>query len=247
MMLVVDIGNSRIKWAQVHESNLSQQGSGQYSGSGFAQSLDEYWTDLDPPQSLWATNVAGDKVANELHAWVEKRWCVPVHILRATAHACGVSCAYAQPETLGADRWAAMIAAYRSSSSPVCIIDCGTAITIDAMDQGGSHLGGVILPGLGLMRRSLCDNTVDIDTVSEPGGKLLGVDTGQGVALGTLYAAGSAVDRVIEDLEAELGVEVECLITGGNAAVLEPRLTHDCHHQPHLVLQGLAILALEDR
>jgi len=171
----------------------------------------------------------------------------PVHILCTTPQAGGVTCAYARPETLGADRWAAVIAAYRFGNAPVCVIDCGTAITVDAVDHNGLHLGGVILPGLGLMRRSLCDNTVDIDKVTEPGKAVLGASTGEGVALGTLYAAASAIDRVLDDLEAELGVEVECLITGGDVAALEPRLAHNCHHQPHLVLQGLAILALEDQ
>jgi len=158
-----------------------------------------------------------------------------------------VTNAYLQPERLGNDRWAALIAAHSLSQGPAVIISCGTAITIDALSSDGRHLGGLITPGVDLMISSVCDKATDVnieDSNSEAIA-LLASSTESAVLGGSLYAAVSLLDRVTTDLRGELGAAASVFITGGDAERLIPLLEDKSKHEPELVLKGLEVFSRE--
>ena len=166
--------------------------------------------------------------------------------LRLPASSGGVTNGYVEPEALGADRWAAIVAAYQGSAKPVCVIDCGTAITLDVVDADGIHQGGLIAPGLDMMRRSLVTGTSAIGSLvveARSASPLLARNTTDGVNNGTMRMAGALIDRVIEEAAADYGRDLQAVITGGDAGRLQPLLRCSPRYDRDLVLKGIAILA----
>jgi len=207
--------------------------------------LDEAWQELTPAEAVWVSNVAGDDLAEVLEQWLQRAWGVLPQYATSSAARGEVRNAYNEPARLGVDRWLALLAAYEISKQAVCIIDCGTAITVDVMASSGQHLGGLIVPGLGMMRDSLYAGThgvQDAAPTSSVGG-LLACDTAGAVEGGTLYSSIAFVDRVCTDMEKALDEPMTCLLTGGDATDILPLLTVEIEHEPLLVLQGLALLA----
>jgi type III pantothenate kinase len=243
MTLVVDIGNSRLKWARAHGSELTGRGERIYPKVGVTQVLNEGWSGLPRPCRVLVCNVAGSEIAEALSSWATRHWRCQVEFVAARRAGWGVTNAYRDPASLGADRWAALIAAHRKFAPPVCIVDCGTAITIDVLAAGGQHLGGLILPGLTLMRRALFRHTDAIPEVSSGNLSLLARNTNDGVAAGTFYATVALVDRVIADVQAVLHAAVTCVLCGGDATLLASHLAGSATCEPDLVLLGTAVMA----
>ena len=242
-VLVVDVGNSRLKWALAEGAELNGHGCAQYKLATLAETLDSDWSHLARPGRVVVASVGGDVVQDALGTWVASRWEAPTEFVVPCRASRGVTNAYRSPERLGADRWAALIAGYNLHGGPCCIVDCGTAVTIDAVSQTGEHLGGLILPGLAMMRRALVENTQEIGPVARGNVSLLARNTEDGVVAGTLYTAVAAIDRIVADVAVELGSAVARILTGGDADTLLPLLTDDWQREPDLVLQGLALLA----
>jgi type III pantothenate kinase len=184
-----------------------------------------------------------------MNRWVRDKWGVGVEFIEAPVTGWGVRNAYLNPYRLGADRWAALVAARQLTKEHVYLVDAGTALTIDVMGADGTHQGGLIVPGLGLMRQVLVDRAAGIrleraaDSASAT--SLLARDTSGAVNGGTLYGAVAFVDRVRQDVESELGAALRCIITGGDAEKLLPLLSGNFEYHEHLVLRGLAVIATE--
>ena len=251
VILLVDIGNSRIKWATWHKDKLDHRGDA-WRGKdkeSTAADLEQHWRKLKKPGAVLASNVAGPEYAEALSAWTLEHWQIQPRFVVAQRHACAVTNAYTTPERLGADRWAALIAARHYADGAACIVDAGTAVTIDVLASRGIHQGGLIIPGLSMMRRALLEQTQGIlpagATPATGDISLLARDTQNGVNGGTLYTLVAVIDRVVADIGTELGVPLTRIITGGDAAALLPLLAGHYHHYPDLVLQGLAIIAEE--
>lgn len=245
MKLLLDIGNTRVKWAVLEQGELRATGSAPHRGRKLEAMATEYWSGLPAPTRVVAVNVAGTDIERELRTWCETQWKLTPRFVTATAQAAGISNAYAEPGRLGADRWAAIIGAYHAYGAPACVIDCGTAITIDAVDVDGRHRGGLILPGVQLMRQSLYRETRGIPDEGGGAAVLLGRDTRAAVTGGTLYAAAACIDRVAADLTTQLGGPMRLLLTGGDTELLRPLLRGRYEFDPHLVLRGLAVVAEE--
>lgn len=246
--MLLDVGNSAIKWATEKDGVLEAGGRLYYRDAGFSREAEQSWRDLPRPALLAVASVAGGDVESEISAWTDRVWGVSPCYLRASKQAGGVTNGYVEPETLGADRWAAIIAAYHVSAKPVCVIDCGTAITLDVVDVDGIHRGGLIAPGLDMMRRSLLKGTSAIGSLAvevRNMSPLLARNTTGGVHNGTMRMAGALIDRVIEEAATAYGGDLEAVITGGDAARLQPLLRCSPHYDPDLVLKGVAILARE--
>lgn len=243
MTLVVDIGNTRLKWALTDGRNLAPKGEACYLEVGVSQALQEFWSSLVRPDRVLVCNVAGPVIGRTLSSWVAEHWGCPVAFVRSRSVGWGITNGYENPARLGADRWAALVAAQRRFSPPVCIVDCGTAITIDVLAAEGRHLGGLILPGLTLMRRSLARHTEAIPEVSGGNLSLLARNTDDGVASATFYAVVALVDRVIAEAEAALESRVVCVACGGDARLLAPHFAGNTVCEPDLVLLGTAIMA----
>ncbi|HMB73548.1 MAG TPA: type III pantothenate kinase, partial [Gammaproteobacteria bacterium] len=168
------------------------------------------------------------------------------------AAACGVRSAYMQPHTLGVDRWAAIVAGFRrgrasAPGEPVCVVDAGTALTIDAISASGEHQGGLILPGLRLLREALLAAAADIDSTTQepsaapPGFSVFARSTEQALANSGSLACAAAVDRCARTLSAQGGAPY-VVLCGGDAAALAPWLETRAQICPNLVFEGLAML-----
>jgi type III pantothenate kinase len=247
--LLIDIGNSRIKWASLSRGKL-QPGDDvprPQEPNALAASCETLWDQLKKPRAVVVSNVAGPPFAAALSEWTETRWQLQPYFVVAEHAAFDVTNAYTVPERLGPDRWAALIAARRRYNGAVCVVDAGTAVTIDVLSATGAHQGGLIIPGLSMMRRALLERTQDIRaatvTPAHSNITLLARDTRDGVDGGTLYTLVAVIDRVIADIGMELDNEPSCLMTGGDAATLLPLLAGKYNHVPELVLEGLAVIA----
>ncbi|BAW80252.1 pantothenate kinase type III CoaX-like protein [Candidatus Nitrosoglobus terrae] len=249
MILLVDIGNSRIKWAQLHGGKPVEIKAMIRGKTGIKRDLSKAWKGLESISQVIVANVGGSKVAEQLREWSQSNWQITPEFLIARSNGYGVRNAYSIPEDLGIDRWLGLIAVrqrYRNvdHNSAICIIDCGTAITVDVLAAGGKHLGGLIVPGLVSMSKLLVDNTAGVNEIN---GKmehsLLASTTSAAVNAGALYATISFIDRINSDVAAEVKGEFKRIITGGDALRILPLLRDKYEHLPDLVLWGLAQVA----
>ncbi|MGE0371583.1 MAG: type III pantothenate kinase [Gammaproteobacteria bacterium] len=248
MILLVDAGNSRIKWAVLEKGGLHPGGAvPRHGGAEGVDYLATPWATLPRPRRLLIANVAGAKFAASFGAWTQRTWGLDAEFVSVQAKGFGVTNGYTEPQRLGVDRWLALVAARRLVKGSVCVVDCGTALTLDVMERSGEHLGGLIIPGLGLMRRTLLEKTAGIEPAmgNAPSQDIpqLAQDTRGGVMRGTLYAAASVIERVVRDADEAVGGGMTCILTGGDAETLRPLLSADFRFEPELVLQGLAIVA----
>ena len=242
--LAIDVGNTRLKWAQY---SSPQPGAALlHHGAVFLETIDSLaeteWKSLPAPASMLGCVVAGDgvkrRVEEQLELWdIEPRWVVP------SAAACGVVNGYEHPNRLGVDRWVALIGARhhmlaRGPARPVLVVMVGTAVTVDALDAGGRFLGGLILPGFGLMLRALEMGTAGLKA---PTGEAVDFPTNTSDALmsGGADAIAGAVDRMHRKLKERCGEEPVLLMTGGAAVKLAPITELQFETVDTLIFEGL--------
>ncbi|HAO24700.1 MULTISPECIES: type III pantothenate kinase [unclassified Methylophaga] len=241
MILLVDIGNSQVKWTTIKSKVLADSESFARPKTGIKAALNKAWKSLDGITAIFVSNVAGEKMAAQLSEWVEKQWQLTPVFIRSEKRRFGVTNAYDQAETLGIDRWLAIIAGRQHAKEVTCIIDCGTAITVDIVTEKGQHQGGLILPGLSLMKQMLTDNTDALNNATQESEfKLLATNTHSAIQAGTLYMVTATLENLINDLQQNFKNEIRFLITGGDADELIRLLPQLLIHEPDLVLKGLA-------
>lgn len=243
-MLLIDIGNSRLKWMLQRPPLAPESHRTEYRGRPLPHLFEEQWGELPPPNRVIVSNVAGQSMALALATWFQEAWGLPIEFVTVEREDFGVRIAYADPSRFGVDRWVGLIAARRLLTGTVCVVDCGTAITVDAMNAGGEHLGGLIAPGLSLMQKSLVENTKGIAYVpADTEHSLLARDTAAAVQGGSRWAAVGFIDRVVEEIRRDIAAPLTTVITGGDAAVLLPSLSGAYRYEPDWIMQGLAIIA----
>lgn len=256
MLLLVDAGNTSIKWATVElAATATRLGDWRQSGAcaqpQVAQ-LGAVWRAL-PVTRVLLSNVAGAALGAALSAQLQAAFgpaLRPAWFASQPARA-GVRNAYRDPAQLGCDRFAAAIAARALFPAQALIIaTCGTATTVDALSADGVFLGGMILPGLGLMARALASNTAQLplsaEQVALPAQVLqrFADNTADAIASGCLAAQVGAIERALA-LQAAAGTPVRCLLAGGAAALIAPHLTVACERVDNLVLIGLQVVAMD--
>ena len=224
--LAVDVGNTRLKWALYAAPAPGAEMVAH--GAVFLEAIDQLaegqWRDLPPPESMLGSIVAGEgirrRTEEQLEIWdVEPRWVV------SGASACGVTNGYDHPTRLGVDRWVALIGARhrilaRGAPRPILVVMVGTAVTVDALDTGGNFLGGLILPGFGLMLRALEMGTAGLKA---PTGEAVEFPTNTSDALmsGGADAIAGAVERMHRKLLKRCGQEPALIMSGGAAVKLQ--------------------------
>ena len=246
MMLLVDMGNSSIKWAILESGTLSPQQRIQYRNTSFASMLEKAWRQLEPSEGIWVSNVAGPQKAEILTHWVRSYFGREPSFIKTSGAAGGIKNGYQNPAQLGVDRWLTLIGAYALEKDKLCVVDCGTAITLDVLAANGQHLGGLIMPGVTTMHKALKNNAYALDPVAKmvlfkEKQPLLAHDTQTGIALGTSYAVIGFLEYVTNTFENQ-GNKLKIFLTGGGASVLEPFLQSPYQLIPDLVLQGLVVL-----
>lgn len=245
MMLLLDIGNTRVKWGRLLDGRLSIGVPAVHHGQLLDTVWSMLWAALPLPRRVVVANVAGTEVAVSLAAWCQAHWGVAPEFVASTAIACGVSNGYRQPAQLGVDRWLALIGARHVpelTAQPLCVVGCGTALTVDVVDTEGRHLGGWIAPGLTLMRRQLEGGTTVLaggNGVGQ-GGQDFGQETVDAVTGGVQHAAIGLILQAVSLAHRLLGAAPACVLTGGDAATLLPLLSPAARCVPDLVLHGLA-------
>lgn len=246
MMLLVDIGNTAVKWALYGPADRAEGGRIIHRGHDIATVFSTAWGDLPGPERIVVANVAGDAVAASLADWTASHWSLQPEFISTEKAAGGVRNAYETATDLGVDRWAALVGAHHHVDGPVCVIDCGTAITIDLLSAEGQHLGGLIFPGVAMLKQVLLEDTANVLSLQGEGSpELLAQSTGAGVHSGAVHMAVAAIDRIVNNYVASHGDALELVITGGDAAEMLTLLARRARHEPELVLKGLAILGGE--
>jgi type III pantothenate kinase len=233
-MLLIDAGNSRIKWAFAEKTVWLQQGTLELAD---AASLARQFSALPVPDRILVANVAGDAVAQQIRTACAG-WTLPVDFIAAQPLQCGVRNCYEQPAQLGSDRWAALIAAWHHTRSACLVVHCGTATTVDALLADGEFRGGLILPGVELMQQSLAAAASGLDEIRGTWCEFP-CNTADAMTSGAIQATCGAI-RAQYDL---LGVAgASCLLGGGAADSIAPHLGLPLKHVDNLVLRGLQII-----
>lgn len=240
--LLIDAGNTRIKWA-LSEETLFSSGSPIPIVTRLDKELERIWGGLEKPLGVALSNVAGLEVEREILEFARRVWSLDVLIARSRSFEWGVTSGYLVPESLGVDRWLALVAARHRRDGYLVIVDAGSACTIDLLDPCGVHQGGYILPGLAAMEEALVRGAKQIFKAqsSGKGGLAPGKNTLDGVVGGSLLALVGAVERTIEQVEGVGSLKPELILTGGDAERLIPLLRYPCDFLPDLVLEGLRL------
>lgn len=236
MMLAIDAGNSRTKWGVFDDA-------GQLRVSGGLDNADvallaRDWGACPRLSRAVLSCVGGAALAGRLRD-ICAGLGLPLRCIRAEAQACGVRNGYADPQQLGSDRWAALVAAWQQVRGPCVVATAGTALTVDALSGRGEFLGGLIVPGYAMMRAALAGSTA---AVAPAGGVLrdFPANTADAVHSGALAALAGAVLHVHGRLAARERTAPACLLGGGDAPLLAPLLPAEV--VPDLVLRGLFLL-----
>jgi len=242
-MLLFDAGNSRCKWAWTDNGVWLRQGALGNTDHAAWQELKNTFALFDAPHKILASNVAGAAMERRLLELCEL-WTSPVEFIKAQSEQCGVRNSYEEAVQLGSDRWAALIAAWHRARRACLVVNCGTAITVDALSAGGEFLGGLILPGMELMQRSLLNSTSQLGSdFSWENGEMRDFprNTADAIKSGVMLAAIGAIRHQYALLAAQR--DVACILSGGAAAGLLPHLGLPAEQVDNLVLRGLQIIA----
>ena len=235
-MLLIDAGNSRVKWALTDGEQWRQQG---IVENAHIAELRKIFSALSAPQKIIASNVAGQPIAQLLRAACAA-WTAPVEFISAKNQQCGVRNTYQHTEQLGSDRWAALIAAHNLHRIACLVVNCGTATTVDALSATGEFLGGLILPGMDMMRRSLAKDT----QLTEAAGKWQSFprNTADAIVSGAVQATVGAIHLQFSALASQ--GEASCILSGGAADQVQPHLKISLVCDEHLVLRGLQVIGM---
>jgi type III pantothenate kinase len=243
--LLMDVGNSRIKWGVLDGGGIRRTGHiarRRIAGQGLQVLTTRLPRRVD---DVLISNVAGTTFATRLSGVVAAHCGCEVRFAHTARSGWGVTNAYRQPRRMGVDRWVALVGAWSERRSACLVVDAGTAITIDALDDSGHHLGGQIIPGMTMMTHALAASTDGIPEVGPLTGRgsadaaMFARTTATAVREGARNAVAGAIDRAFRVLRAA-GGEPSVILTGGDASRILGALSEPPLHRPHLVLQGLA-------
>lgn len=238
MILAIDAGNTRIKWGVHDGSAWIACGA---VATAAAPRLAQSWPPAPQASKAIASNVAGDAVRSGLEEACASRG-IALQVIASQARQLGVVNGYREPGQLGADRWAALIAAHRLEPGNKLVVNVGTALTIDALAGDGRFLGGLIVPGPALMRGSLDRGTAGL-RLTEGRFDEFPRSTPDAITSGAIQAGAGAIAQMREAM-ARLGLAPgRAVLSGGAAGELAPHLPIECAIHENLVLDGLALIA----
>jgi len=241
-MILIDIGNTRLKLAEYQIDKLGKMHAIGHNDNHFTQLLIAAWQPLIQPEKLYLACVSSDNIKQQVIQIAQQLWPdVSVQEIHTQKNALGVKNAYPKYLKLGVDRWLSILAAKHYYSTPACVIACGTALTLDVIDEHGEHLGGMIMPGLNLMKHALSKGTANLNFCSSQYPHGLANDTEAAIYNGNL----NAVKGFIEHGLAEHPKPMQLILTGGDASFIVDKLNLHATTDALLVLKGLALIAKE--
>lgn len=246
--LALDVGNTRLKWAQYDSPMAGAKLLGQ--GAVFLENIDKLadgdWGGLPAPTRILGCIVASDAIKRRVVEQMDLWDVTPLWVVSSPSEA-GLSNGYDHPTRLGSDRWVAMIGAHhrlraRNINKPCVVVMVGTAVTVEAIDASGRFLGGIILPGHGIMLRALESGTAGLHV---PTGEVRDFPTNTSDALtsGGTFAIAGAVQRMVENLTAHCGEAPVCIMTGGAGWKMAPSMSVEVELVESLIFDGLLEIA----
>jgi type III pantothenate kinase len=240
LILAVDAGNSRVKWA-FHDGRVFVHDG--WVTHADLDSLDRQWSSLPVPSSIVIANVAGDEVGQKLRAF-SGRWRTAPRWASSARSQAGVFNKYDDPSQLGVDRWAALIGARRFSSDACVVVNAGTATTIDTLNSQGEFIGGIIVPGFDLMHESLAAQTARL---SAERGSFTPFPrrTRDAITSGAIQALCGAVERMRDAMLAAGHREPQLIFSGGAGEIFARHMGRPVRIVDKLVLEGLVQIAME--
>lgn len=238
MKLLVDVGNTRLKWA-LWDGALQTGEPLPHGGDPWAVFAAQRWPAV---QEVWLSAVPRLGEAARWQAVVQASCGIAPQLPRSRAEWRGLRNVYPQPERLGIDRWLAMVAVWSQQRGPFAVLSAGTALTFDRVDREGRHLGGIIAPGYGSALASLLQVTATATPAAVPADpRGLGTSSETAIRQGALFAALGAVEHCLRAPGAD--PDELLVLTGGDAAKLLPQLPGVWQRRPQLVLEGLLALS----
>jgi type III pantothenate kinase len=246
--LALDVGNTRLKWALYEQPNSGSRLIAQ--GAQFLENIETLaegeWAHLPAPRWVLGCVVAGDAVKRRVGEQLELWDVTPQWVVSSSAEA-GLTNGYDHPARLGSDRWVAMIGARqrlvaRGQKRPCVVVMVGTAVTVEAIDSEGRFLGGIILPGHGIMLRALESGTAGLHV---PTGEVRDFPTNTSDALtsGGTFAIAGAVQRMVDNLRRHCGDDPVCFMTGGAGWKMAPSMGLQVELVEGLIFDGLLEMA----
>ena len=243
MILTVDIGNSRIKWASWQADKIVARGVAAYAADKSAEVFDELFSVVEKPAFIFVVCVAGKKLSKSLDEWSKQHWQLGVKFLKTEKQFNNILNAYEDPEQHGVDRWAAVVASHQSCHGfSVCVINAGTAITFDLINKNGRHLGGYILPSYVTMHKALLADTANVKSAfnmqfyehSVPD------NTDDAVNQGLHKFLQAGIREICQFARQKMDSPMKIIISGGFAeTILDYPDMPTMIHNPDLVMQGL--------
>lgn len=245
MILLIDAGNSAIKWALYGTEGLSDMLTQTYPENTTVDFFTNQWRSLNKPLKVVVSCVASESVWQALQKTCKELWNIEIDKVISLKKGFGLINAYENAADLGSDRWCAMIGANQLDDSAFLVVSAGSALTIDMVNDIGHHLGGLITPGISMMRQSLGAHTaqvkVQISKDLTPSLSLAN-STKACVEAGIHLSVVKLIEAVYEQ-ESKHVKNLQCYLAGGNAALIADLLSFKCVKVPDLVLRGLAVTA----
>jgi type III pantothenate kinase len=247
-VLLIDIGNTRVKWARFDGHELGTLHAASHSGwdgEDYARRVIGSGRGLE---RIVVASVAGDQVQRSVARAARRARAPAPEFVTSQRHGGGITVGYLEPWRLGVDRFVASIGAHHlAKGKPVVVVGVGTAMTLDLVDAKGRHQGGAIVPAPTLMVDTLLNNTDGIRRRAQGGAAggrtLFGRSTRAAIIQGSRYAAAALIDRAVGEARALVGGRPPLvMLTGGGAPSVQPLVRSACMSVPDLVLQGLAAL-----
>lgn len=246
--LALDVGNTRLKWALYDAPHTGAQLLAH--GAQFLENIEKLaegdWSSLPAPHWVVGCIVAGDAVKRRVEEQLELWDVTPQWVVSSSGEA-GLSNGYDHPARLGSDRWVAMIGARQrllaqGQARPCVVVMVGTAVTVEAIDTQGRFLGGIILPGHGIMLRALESGTAGLHV---PTGEVRDFPTNTSDALtsGGTFAISGAVQRMVDNLQRHCGEAPAVFMTGGAGWKMAPSMSTPCELVDSLIFDGLLEIA----
>ena len=242
MKLLVDVGNTALKWREASKPD-APVGVERHNGDP-ACAVERLLSARPDVEQVVLASVAGRHIDEAIADAIKRSRGCATQFYYSCRHALDVTNAYAEPSRLGVDRWLAVVEAYQRFGAAI-VIDCGSALTVDAVNEGGEHLGGYIVPGLTMLSRALVRDTTDVRVTPSMASKALGRDTSSCVNNGVLRMSAAFVTDVVVELQRELNDTGTVVIAGGDARELIAHSGVEGCFAPHLVLDGLSRLVDE--
>jgi type III pantothenate kinase len=242
VILALDAGNSRVKWALHDGRRYVRDG---WVSTGELSGLDTAWRDMPPVAIAVIANVAGETVREQIELLLATRK-IAAHFVSGVRRQCGVVSGYDDPAQLGPDRWAALIGARTHNSGDCLVVNVGTAMTVDALSSAGEFLGGIIVPGFDLMHDALASRTALL-SAAKGQYSTFPRNTQDAITSGAIQALCGAVERMRQAMLDAGKSEPTLVIGGGAAEKLVQALGRPVQKAERLVLDGLVRIAAELR